>query len=562
MVNKSHIHKIEMTPEQLEQFQTLLIERSGLVFEGRRVREMERSVSTRMIELGICSFAEYYDFLSSARKGEDELNRLVISLTVGETQFFRTPDQFASLRKYILPELLDRKSGEKSLVLVSAGCATGEEPYTLAILLRELLADFDSWKVDILGCDINADFLEHAREGIYSERKLRLVDPATRQKYFQRLSRNRWKVKDILQNDVKWLHYNITANDLAGLTENRKVHLFLCRNVLIYFNQETIQRVISNFYDCIENQGYLMLGYSESLFKINDSFQPVHTPEAFLYQKTSRQSAREKSIPSHAGPLERKELLQALGSLPHPRTAHQTNIDSIIRHLGRATPSPPGEASSTGKGKQEKSADLETRSKLSMPAPAAGVTKQEHKSCLSEDVIWKEALGHFREERFEKAGESFQDMLDRNPDSARARLGLGFIYANQGDEETAREYAETAVSLDDLMPETYFLIALLEERKGRPEEAIKSYQRVILLDQDFAMAHFNLAHLYLKLGRERDAAREFGNTVSILERDPDNFSMNFSGGLSGEAIISFCRMQSPSAPGPSATGTANRSRPG
>jgi len=556
VINYSKIHKIKMTPDEVERFQTLLIERSGLVFEGRRVREMEKSISTRMIELGISSFEDYYSFLADPEKGEHELNQLVISLTVGETQFFRTPDQFAALRKYIFPEILERKSEEKDLLLLSAGCSTGEEPYTLAILMRELLSDFDSWNIEIRGCDINQDFLDMAWEGVYTERKLKLVDPATRQKYFNRLSGNRWQVKDFLKEDVTWFHHNITTNDMAGLTGNRKVQLFLCRNVLIYFNQETIQRVIGNFYDWIESQGYLMLGYSESLFKINDSFQPLHTPEAFLYQKAAKPESRQKSIPSHAGPLERNELLQALGSRPHPRASSSRPPQSIERHLKGAGPS------RLEKGPAKQAPVVTRTSEQAGPNRAAMKPREESKGpCPSEDALWKQALAFFGEENFTEASDNFRRILEQDPGSARAHLGLGFILANQGHDEEAREYADKAVELDDLMPGTYFLLALLEERGANSEEAIKNYQRVILLDPDFAMAHFNLAHLYLKMERERDAAREFGNTISILERDTDNFSLNFSGGLSREAVISFCRMQLPESKGPAAA-SGKRSRSG
>ncbi|MFO8057400.1 MAG: CheR family methyltransferase [bacterium] len=540
VVNKSHIHNLKMSPREVERFQTLLIERSGLLFEGRRVRELERSIATRMIELGVSSFEEYYSFLSGTDQGEEELNRLVISLTVGETQFFRTPDQFAALRKYILPELLDRKSDEKKLLFLSAGCSTGEEPYTLAILLRELLSDFDSWKVDIRACDINRDFLEVAREGVYPERKLRLVDPATRQRYFHRIGGNRWQVKDFLKNDVSWFHHNIIADDMARLTDNREAQVLLCRNVLIYFTTEVIQKVIKDFYNRIEKQGYLMLGYSESLFKINDSFQPVHTPEAFLYQKTSRPAVREKRIPEHAGPLERNELLKALGSTPHPRASARSNAVADRQEPGRE-PLQETAAFYPREGRERKAKDRPATSEEDKGLPPAPPAGQEPERM--EDELWKEALGHFCQENFEEAGERFERMLEHNPSSARAHLGMGFICANRGEEDMARELARKAWNLDDLMPGTYFLLALLEERSGPPEDAIKDYQRAILLDPDFAMAHFNLAHLYLKLGREKDAAREFSNTVSILERDPDNFSLNFSGGLSREAVISFCRMQ-------------------
>jgi chemotaxis protein methyltransferase CheR len=168
----------------------------------------------------------------------------------------------------------------------------------------------------------------------------------------------------------------------------------------------------------------------------------------------------------------------------------------------------------------------------------------------SEADLWEEGLRLFAEEKFEEAGASFERMLAAFPHSPQAHLGLGLLHANRGAEDRSREYAEKAKSHDDLLPEIYFLLALLDERGGDLVRAIQNYQRVILLHHDFAMAHFNLGNVYLKQGRERDANREFGNTIAILERDLDNHSLRFSGGLSREAVISFCRMQREAASGP------------
>ena len=161
----------------------------------------------------------------------------------------------------------------------------------------------------------------------------------------------------------------------------------------------------------------------------------------------------------------------------------------------------------------------------------------------SEDELWEEALALFAEEKFDEARERFQKMALQNQRSARALLGLGLISANMGDEKKAREQAEKASQFDDLLPELYFLHALLDEKGGELERAVQNYQRVILLSPEFAMAHFNLGHLHLKMNQERMAKREFRNTVSILEGDENNCSLHFSGGLSRESVIQFCRMQ-------------------
>jgi len=175
------------------------------------------------------------------------------------------------------------------------------------------------------------------------------------------------------------------------------------------------------------------------------------------------------------------------------------------------------------------------------PPPPPGPARRD--GALAEEELWERALELFAEERFEEARALFEEMIRSNPRSARAHLGLGFLYANLGVEDRSREHAETARRYDDLVPEIYFLHAILDEKNGEVEQAIANYQRVILLQPDFAIAHFNLGNLYLKLHRHRDARREFGNAAAALSRDPENRSLRFSGGLSREAVIHFCELQ-------------------
>ena len=501
----SRIHNLRLSPEEVEKFQAFFMDQSGLVFEGRRLKEMERSIAGRMIELGISSFDRYHDLLGRP-EGKDELNKLLLSLPVGETHFFRTPDQFAALRKYAFPEMIERaRAGSRRLLLLSAGCATGEEPYTLYIMLSQLIPDISSFRITIRACDINKDFLDQAREGIYGERKVKFVDPVTLERYFNRLGKNRWQVKDEVRRAVEFQHFNLNEPDFLGLARGEQFNLILCRNVLIYFNME----VIDKFYRVVAPEGYLMLGYSETLFKINEAFQSIHTPEAYFYQKTM---APARILPEPEPEAFRREPFPVGLSRPLPPVVEGPEV-----LLPPPAPAPPAAAS---------------------PSPS-----QSRAEAKSEEDLWQKGLGRFAEERFIEASHAFDEMIRLNPQSARAHLGLGLIYANSGAEERSRHHVAEAKRYDDLMPEIYFLQALLEEKNSEYQRAVENYQRVILLHQDFAMAHFNLGNLFLKLARMRDARREFENTLKILERDHGNRSLHFSGGLSREAVMEFCRIQ-------------------
>ncbi len=505
----SQIQRIKMSPLDVQKFQEFLMESSGLYFEGRRIGDMERAIVDRMIELSHQSFSDYYHFLTVHRSGREELNKLVLSLTVGETRFFRTPDQFAAIRKYILPELIESKSAStRSLRILSAGCATGEEAYTLGIMLCEALPDIETWDIKIIGRDINKDFLAHAKQATYHERKLKLVDNYLKEKYFDSKGQGLYRVKRQVRNLVDISHFNLSEPDYLELLQDSLFDLILCRNVLIYFKQETIKRVISRIFGILADRGYLLLGYSETLFKLNDKFLSIHTPEAFFYRKGNLEKPRlEKELPHTETPLNRNTLLDVLGSRPHPKVSTR-----IV--------------------------------KKKKPRAARKPEKTKPQTAQDESLLWEEGMGYYSRERFNKARQSFKAMLEINPFSARAHLGLGFLYANSGADERSREAIARAREYDELMPEIYYLLALLAEKNEKLSEAITNHQRVILLDPDFAMAHFSLANIYLRLDKLKDARREFRNTLNILESDQHNSSLKFSGGMSREALIQACRMHS------------------
>lgn len=503
----SFIYPLRMRPEEAERFQEFLMESCGLLFDDRRLPDLERAVAGRMIELGHGSFEEYYHFLTVHREGREELNKLVVSLTVGETQFYRTPDQFLALEQYILPRLLAaRERTTRRLRFLSAGCATGEEAYSLVMSFQRVAPAPTSWDFRVRACDINRDFLKQAEAGVYSERKLRLVSPEELQKYFRAEGRS-FRVVPELRRQVEFVHFNLSEDDYSPLSAGEIFDLILCRNVLIYFQQDIMKRVVARLHEILADDGYLILGYSETLFRISTDFMSVHTPETFFYTKAREsEKPRLRDLPHLHEPLKREHLLSALDSRPFP-----------------ASPFPP-------------------RRSRPVPETATAPPRSRLEPIPGEAELWEAGMNAFAEEQFETARARFEELLRHYPQSARGHVGLGLLLANQGSDEASRERCERAKGCDDLLPEIYFLLALLDEKAGRLEAALENYQRVLLLDRDFAMARFNLANLYLRLERRRDARREFMNTLDLLERDPKNPSLKFSGGLSREALLQICEI--------------------
>lgn len=228
------------------------------------------------------------ELLSALLRGErgDLLDRLTESLTIGETHFFRIAPQIAALQQVVLPDLIKRHATERRLSLWSAGCSTGEEPYTLAILLRDQLAQPDRWTTHILATDINRPALARAREAVYGPWSFRDTQDETRQRYFKQVAKH-WHLSDVIRRMVRFAHLNMAADSWPqGQLPGSPFDLILCRNVTIYFGEMTTQRLYRRFAQALAPQGWLVLGPSDPTPGSEHGLEPVYVPGAVLWRRT------------------------------------------------------------------------------------------------------------------------------------------------------------------------------------------------------------------------------------------------------------------------------------
>jgi chemotaxis protein methyltransferase CheR len=265
----------------------LIYRTSGIYQPEEKLYLLASRCARRMSEIGVKTPAEYLEHLTRRGNQETELRLLLNEITIGETYMFRSPPQLEALRTVILPQLVSAKSalGFRRLRLWSAGCSTGEEPYTLAMFLLEespkLLA---GWTFDILAIDLNDRSLATAKEGIYGEYALRNTTDLLRRKYFKPHDEKRLQVTDQLKSLVRFDRVNL--NDDSKMTFLKGMDLIFCCNVLIYFDLASKRRVIQHFYANLLPGGYLFLGQAESLHQVDSRFQLMHFPGAIGYWKT------------------------------------------------------------------------------------------------------------------------------------------------------------------------------------------------------------------------------------------------------------------------------------
>jgi chemotaxis protein methyltransferase CheR len=253
----------------------------GIYFDDSSRYLLEKRLTRRVRSHHLSDFRDYYRYILYKKDTEQELTAIIDILTVNETYFFREQNQLKAFDEEILAELKDKKRDRKTLKIWSAGCSTGEEPYTIAMIICER-GDFVGWDVDIYGSDINQRVLQSARKGIYRKNSFRTTEPNMKDKYFVNED-GLYKIIDSVKQNVNFSYLNLL--DPYKTKFLGKMDVIFCRNVLIYFDNASRKKVIDNLYDCLADGGYLLLGHAESLMSISTAFTLKHFKSDMVYQK-------------------------------------------------------------------------------------------------------------------------------------------------------------------------------------------------------------------------------------------------------------------------------------
>jgi chemotaxis protein methyltransferase CheR len=259
---------------------------SGIYQPDEKLYLLASRCSRRMSAVKANTPSEYLEHLTARGNREAELRLLLNEITIGETYMFRSPPQLEALRSVILPQILQAKAamGFKRLHLWSAGCSTGEEPYTLGMfLLEESEKLLSGWSFDILATDLNDNSLTAAKTGTYGEYALRNTAENLRRKYFRPYDEKRLQITDQVKSLIRFDRVNL--NDDSKMTFLKGLDLIFCCNVLIYFDLASKRKVMQHFYSNLLPGGYLFLGHAESLYQVDDRFHLVHFPGTIGYWK-------------------------------------------------------------------------------------------------------------------------------------------------------------------------------------------------------------------------------------------------------------------------------------
>lgn len=495
---------ISFAEAELTALKNFLLKHSGLHFSQHNHRILERGLMRRIQALRMESLPVYFRYLTATSDNYDEVNKLLGLLTVGETSFFRYRSHREALLHYVIPQLIEQNKSHTKLRIWSAGCSTGEEPYSLAILLLESFPELAGWDVQILATDINKRSLRQAREGIYGERSLRMMEESLRERYFEKLD-NHFLISAQVKRMVRFEFFNLqTDNFTAGNSATGEIDLLFCRNVLIYFEIETIRQIVEKFSQSLRPQGYLFMGHAETMQNVSDRFRRHHQNNAFFYQKKeiTTKSDSDKGLAKKTQLTEKPVLTSA--------KADSTPVVAVA-----AVVAPPQAA----------------------PQQVKKVVRRDP------DQLYRDASTAFDHERFADSATLFEQLLEQQPTNPKALVGKGLLLANQGKYADARICCARAIKENDLLPEAYLLRGLILDMEGLLERALVEYQKVLWLAPAFIMAHYLSAKVHARLTDTEKKLRSLRNTARALEQASGQSTVPFSGGLSRGVFLEIVRRE-------------------
>jgi chemotaxis protein methyltransferase CheR len=279
--NLSLNHHLELPDDVFRLLREQIYKRTGMWFTDSSKYLLQKRLSPRARELNFDSFQKYFYFLQYDPRAESEFDHIYDLVTTNETYFFREPAQLTAFIEEIVPDLLSKKAVKK-IRIWSAGCSSGEEPYSLAMLLTEA-GWYNQATFEIFASDINQQVLAKARKGFYRENAFRATAPELRERYFARQDDGGWRICDEIRNRVSFGRLNLY--DEARVSLLGHLDVVFCRNVIIYFDDASKRVVVSNFYNRLIDGGYLLLGHSESLISLSTQFKLRHLKNDMVYQK-------------------------------------------------------------------------------------------------------------------------------------------------------------------------------------------------------------------------------------------------------------------------------------
>ncbi len=454
------------------------------------------------------------------------IDALTTHLTVGETYFLRDKNFFQILQDHILRGITRYpKRDEKKIIFWSAACATGEEPYSIAILMDQLFPAIQDWDITIVASDINPNALEKAKTGIYSTWSLRGTPEKIIKTYFTPGPGNYFKLLPRIRNMVRFHQVNLIKGPYSPLLNcNDPIDVVLCCNVLMYFSDADRIRVLRNLSGMIIDNGWLITGPAESGFVSLPEFSPVRFPSALYHRKgPPRYAPEDHPKPPPEAPVKKHPMT------PARRIDRFSGARACAEKLNRRITDttavlPPG------------------TSRYERYQEAVAAYKQGYYAQAVEHLLplFNETALSTKTQSSDKAVNNDRPFLMKT----ESMILLAKAYANLGDLDPAIGWCEQAIAAEKLNPEIYYLLSSILQTARKLDDAIKPLKQAIYLDPEFIMAHFTLGMLQLQNQMIPESRKSMQNAMMLLEmKDPDEVLPFSEGMTAGRLLATLKSMQ-------------------
>ncbi|HEY3706071.1 MAG TPA: CheR family methyltransferase [Terracidiphilus sp.] len=525
----------------IERFGEKIEAEFGLVFDESRKEQVQQVLQARSSELHLDP-EEYLRFVGSA---PGEWHAIAALLTVPESYFFRHIDHLRAFREIALAERTAAHPNDRTQRICCIGCANGEEPYTLSMLLREQFETQRDWQFRIRACDINPEALRRARRGVYTNWALRATPPVYRERYFTAVA-NRFRVADEIREAVHFEHCNALSLYRPEHAESLDVVFF--RNVLIYFSPEAIRAAVNAVAHLLAPGGFLFLGPAETLRGVSDDFKLCHTHETFYYQRKQtigelipfspvRTGTPRRSVPPPA--LENREFNGAHGK--HPLSAGAMN-DGLADSQGAEWVDEIGRSAERIKGLD---ADRRHRPAAAHIRPGAAPRNEmisaPRQLATVDDV--QRVMTLFRAELYDKFLDEMKVISPEAADDPDLQLLRSLVHLNRHEIGEAEASCRALIARDSMNASGHYVLALCREHAHDLAGAADHDRIAIYLDSAFAMPHMHLALISRRRGDHHTARREFEQAILLLARESESRLLMFGGGFNREALRKLCRRE-------------------
>jgi chemotaxis protein methyltransferase CheR len=479
----------------LKEFSGFIEVNMGLSFPEEKWAELEKGLQSVCKQYGSDNEETFARDAMSSALSKRQIEMLAAALTVGETYFFREKNSLDAFEYLVLSEWIRmRRDTDQRLRIWSAGCSSGEEPYSIAIILKMLLPDLKDWNISILATDINPHFLEKAVKGVYTSWSFRDVPERINSQFFIK-KEGGFEILPEIKEMVTFSYLNLMKDEYPSLLNNTNaIDVIFCRNVLMYFSPVNIKTVVQKFHRCLTEGGLLVVSQTELNDEYFQGFGKVNHAGAMLFRKSDIRAEKKAYKPEIA-----------------TRTAaplYRQGMEEIKAFV------------------------IEKKTEI-----ARKPAKKEAPPVVPAQDLYENARKAYEQGEYNNAEELLGSLLEGNSGNAKALSLMARVCANQGRLDDALRHIEEAIKADNMKPGYHYLHSAILKEKGLKLEAMASLKKAVYLDADFALAYFAMGNLALGSCNRVETERHFNNALLLLRKHGSDDILPESEGLTAGRLI-------------------------